>query len=196
MFAVMSSDVCYRYFVKMGQYRDGARSRFAKRSPINAMRLLPVDGPANRLSPSPRSMPTPEESTVMQYRSWVLTAATLLVLGSTAARAEDKKASAPFVHTVIFYLKADAPSSTADDIVTDCHEMLAKVPTVRSLKAGKPAEGGAGKKDFAVGLVILFDNAADFKTYVDHPNHKKFVGKYLKHLDTSKLAAFDFVDGK
>ncbi len=123
----------------------------------------------------------------------------LCALAAPAARAEGKKdAAAPFVHTVIFYLKADAPSDTADAIVADCHGMLAKIPTVRLLRAGKPAEGGSPptKKDYAVGLMILFDNAADLKTYADDPLHRKFVAKYLKFFDTSKFAVYDFPDGK
>jgi hypothetical protein len=135
----------------------------------------------------------------MPCRLPTLTACALCLLTATAARAEEKTgAAAPLVHTVIFYLKADAPSGTADEIVADCHEMLAKIPTVRLLKAGRPLEGSSGtaKKDYAVGLVILFDDAAGLKTYADHPQHRKFVGKYLSKFDASKFALYDFLDAK
>jgi hypothetical protein len=123
----------------------------------------------------------------------------LFALAARAARAEGKKdAATPFVHTVIFYLKADAPSGTADDIIADCHGSLAKISTVRLLRAGKPAEGSGPptKKDYAVGLTILFDDAAGFKTYADSPEHRKFVMKYLKFFDAPKMAIYDFVDAK
>lgn len=116
-----------------------------------------------------------------------------------AVRAEGKQSEAhPFVHTVIFYLKADAPAGTADEIVADCHEMLAKIPTVKLLRAGKPAEkaGGITKGDYGVGLMILFDDAEAFNTYVNHPLHRKFVAKHLKNCDPAKMAAFDFVEPK
>jgi hypothetical protein len=134
----------------------------------------------------------------MTNRLPCLAAVALLSLAAPAVRAEGKKSDAhPLVHAVIFYLKADAPADTTDEIIKDCHEMLAKVPTVRLLKAGKPADApGRAKKDYAVGLVILFDDVEGLKTYIDHPLHKEFVAKHLKHLDVTKLAGYDFSDAK
>lgn len=135
----------------------------------------------------------------MPCRLPTLTAFALCLLTATAARAEEKKdTAAPLVHSVIFYLKADAPSGTADEIIADCHEMLAKIPTVRLLKAGRPLEGSSGmvKKDYAVALFILFDDAAGLKTYAEHPQHRKFVAKYLSKFDASKFAVYDFLDAK
>jgi len=133
----------------------------------------------------------------MKYRSPTLAAVVVALACSPAVRAEGKNEAHPFVHTVIFYLKADAPSGTADQIVADCHAMLAKIPTVKLLRAGKPAEksGGVTKSDYAVGLMILFDDAAGFKTYADHELHKKFVAKYRNYFDP-KTAIYDFVDAR
>ncbi len=135
----------------------------------------------------------------MLYRLPSLAALAVLTLAVPVARAEGKKSdSPPFVHIVIFYLKADAPGGAADEILTDCHEMLAKISTVRALKAGRPAEGTSAlvKKDYAVGLTILFDDAEAYKKYTTDPLHLKFVQKYGKYFDTSKLAVYDFADGK
>ena len=41
--------------------------------------------------------------------------------------------------------------------------------------------------------VHLFDDAAEFKTYADHPLHKEFVSKYRKYFDP-KVTVFDFVE--
>jgi hypothetical protein len=130
-------------------------------------------------------------------QSW-LALTVLCALAGPAAAEGKKDAGTPFVHTVIFYVKADTPSTVVDDIVNDCHEMLAKIPTVRLLRAGKPAEaaGPPTKKDYAVGLMILFDDAAGFKAYADSQPHRKFVAKYLKYFDPSKMAIYDFVDAK
>jgi hypothetical protein len=138
----------------------------------------------------------------MLYRLSTLAVVTVLALCAPSVRAEGKAekkgTGGGVVHTVIFYLKEGAPSGTADEIVADCHEMLAKIPTVRHLKAGRPLEGAQrpAKKDFALALVILFDDAEGLKTYIDHPLHKGFVAKHGKHIDLGKLVGYDFTDGK
>lgn len=123
----------------------------------------------------------------------------LAVPGTSAEKVKaEKKDSAPYVHAVVLYLKADAPTGEAEALLADCHEMLAKIPTVRLLKAGRAAEKALmpAKKDFAVGLVMLFDDVEGCQAYIDHPLHKKFVEKHLMHLDTDKLGVYDFVNAK
>jgi hypothetical protein len=122
------------------------------------------------------------------------------MLGSRAS--EDRTASAkaaPLVHAVIFYLHADAPSGEADAIITDCHEMLASIPTVRQLRAGKPAEKEKpdnARKDYQVGLLVLFDDVKGLETYIDHPQHRQFVAKHGKFIEREKLSVYDFLDTK
>ena len=87
----------------------------------------------------------------MTYRLPTLAAVAVLSLRErpppVPRRRPKRRASAGgVVHTVIFYLKEDAPSGTADAILADCHEMLAKIPTVRHLKAGRPLEKAAGPR--------------------------------------------------
>src|SRR5215470_9967534 len=67
-----------------------------------------------------------------------------MLLAGAAEKKEDapKKTKAPYVHTVIFTLKKDAPKDEAAAMIADCHELLAKIPTVRELRAGRPAEKG------------------------------------------------------
>jgi hypothetical protein len=133
----------------------------------------------------------------MSRRSFAFAALALCAIFSGFSRADDKTGSPlPVVHTVIFYLKPDAPPEAADAIVADCHEMLAKVPTVRMLKAGRAADASPTKKGFGVGLVIFFDDAEGLKTYTAHPLHRGFVAKHLKNIETSKLGVYDFVDAK
>jgi hypothetical protein len=134
----------------------------------------------------------------MVYRLPCLAVAAFVALAAPAVRADEKKKdAAAYIHTVIFYLKADAPPGTADELLADCHE-LAKIPTVRLLKAGRTAQAvqPPTKKDFAVGLTVFFDDAEGFKTYAGHPIHLKLVGKYRQYFDISKLAIYDFVDSK
>jgi hypothetical protein len=103
----------------------------------------------------------------------------------------------PFVHAVIFTMKKDAPEGAADSMIHDAHDMLAKIPTVRELRCGKPAEKKAdAKNSYDVGLLVLFDDADGLKTYIDHPQHQKYVAKHLKNVERDKLLAYDFLDAK
>ncbi|MBY0523460.1 MAG: Dabb family protein [Gemmataceae bacterium] len=112
------------------------------------------------------------------------------------ARAADKDAKpGSYVHVVIFTLKKDAPKDEAQALIKDAHDLLEKIPTVRSLKIGPPAEKGTPKlaiKDFQVALAITVDDYDGLHKYLDHPMHVKYVEKHEKHLD--KVLVYDFVD--
>jgi Stress responsive A/B Barrel Domain len=101
--------------------------------------------------------------------------------------------AAPFVHTVIFYLKKDAPANEADAIIADTQRLLAKIPSVREIRAGRPADKGSAVvvKDYQVGLLVLFDDAEGMQTYLDHPLHKEFVSGHEKGFE--KVVVYDFV---
>jgi hypothetical protein len=127
-----------------------------------------------------------------------------LVAGDRAApplRAADKPAAkdAPYVHVVLFTMKKDAPAADVDLAIKDAHEMLEKIPTVRSLKIGRPAEKATpmfAKKDYQIGLVVLFDDYDGLQTYLDHAQHTQFVEKHSKNWDMEALRVFDFMDQK
>ncbi len=122
-----------------------------------------------------------------------------LVLCAAVAQAREEAKSAPLVHCVIFRLKKDAPADAVDQVIADCHKMLAKIRSVRSVRAGKPAQTGTDeklKKPFDVGLLVLCDDVAGLKAYIDDPLHKEFVAKYGKYFDIEHLQVFDFEDAK
>jgi hypothetical protein len=102
---------------------------------------------------------------------------------------------AAYVHTVLFHLKKDAPREEASALISDAHELLGKIPSVRELRIGRPAEKGTpdfAKKDFQVGLLVLFDDAQGLETYLNHPLHLKYVEKHMSHIDVEKLQVYDF----
>lgn len=108
--------------------------------------------------------------------------------------AADKADKANYVHTVIFYLKKDTPKAEADALVTDAHDLLEKIPSVRSLKIGPPAEKSTPEfsvKDYQLGLLCTFDDYDGLKTYLEHPQHLKYVEKHKKNLD--KVLVYDFI---
>ncbi len=110
----------------------------------------------------------------------------------------NKTVAAPFVHTVIFHLKKDAPAGTVEKIIEGCHT-LESIPTVRALKAGRPVSADdstpkVASQDYQVGLVVLFDDAAGQKTYLTHETHLKFVKDYGQYFE--KVLVYDFSDQK
>jgi len=115
-----------------------------------------------------------------------------------ADAAEGKAAAKPaFTHVVVFYLTKDAPKEEADALIADCHDLLARISTVRELKAGKPSDKGApmvSRTDYHVGLLVLFDNADGMKAYLDDKLHQDFITKHGKYIDRDKLIVLDFQD--
>jgi Stress responsive A/B Barrel Domain len=128
----------------------------------------------------------------------LLTGAVVAAERVKPAESPDKAVAAPYVHTVIFHLKKDAPADTAEKIIEGCHTLEA-IPTVRALKAGRPAPADdstpkVALQDYDVGLVVLFDDAAGLKTYLTHETHLKFVKDYGQYFE--KVQVYDFSDQK
>ncbi len=107
------------------------------------------------------------------------------------------KVRPPYVHAVIFYLKKDAPKDTVEKAIADCHTLLAKIPTVRGVWAGRPAEKSTPKfaaKDYDFALLVLFDNYEGLQEYIDHKLHIEYVERHGKHFD--RVSVFDFANQK
>jgi hypothetical protein len=117
-------------------------------------------------------------------------------VGAGAKGGEQPRAKmANYVHTVIFYLKKDAPRGEAGALIKDAHQMLTKIPTVRRLSAGRPAEKATPDvaiTDFQVGLLVHFDDYKGLQTYLDHPLHTEYVQKHKKYWE--KVAVYDFIN--
>jgi hypothetical protein len=135
----------------------------------------------------------------MRYTDVFAVAVVGLLLCAAAAGAREEQKSAPLVHCVIFRMKKDAPADAVDQVIADCHKMLAKIRSVRSVRAGRPAKTGTDeklKKPFDVGLLVLCDDVAGLKAYIEDPLHKEFVAKHGKYFDIEQLQVFDFEDAK
>src|SRR5260370_22423073 len=107
----------------------------------------------------------------------------------------DRKAIArkapPLVHTVVFTLKKDAPANEADALIADTQKLLSKIPSVREIRAGKPADNATpiAAKDYQVGLLVLFDDTQGLHTYADHPLHNEFVSNHERNFE--KVVVYD-----
>jgi Stress responsive A/B Barrel Domain len=130
----------------------------------------------------------------------VLSAAGLILAVAavrSAAEKEPAKKPARYVHTVIFTLKKDAPKDEEALMIADCHEMLGKIPAVKQLRAGRPAEMGTpklAKKDYNVALTVVFDDYDGLMAYDKSEPHQEFVKKHLEHVDLDKLLVYDYED--
>jgi hypothetical protein len=80
-------------------------------------------------------------------------------------------------------------------MIADCHKILAKIPTVRHVWAGKPCEKSNEPvvvKDYQFALSIHCDDADGLHQYIEHPQHKEFVAKHRQHIE--KVLVYDFVN--
>jgi hypothetical protein len=119
---------------------------------------------------------------------WFYLAATVDTTG-----AAEPKANPSYVHVVVFYVKKDSPAGEKDALIADAHKLLAKVPSVRSIQAGRPAEKhtpNIAVTDYHVALLVMFDNYEGLKAYDEHPLHKEYVDKHLPHIE--KVLVYDF----
>jgi hypothetical protein len=132
------------------------------------------------------------------FRLAMLTIGVAILFSTIPAHSSDKdksKSRAPLVHVVIVYLNQDAPADAADGLIADAQEMLAKIPSVREMTAGKPApKTGFAKTDYQVGLLLRFDDLEGLQAYEKHPQHQEFVKKHSKNVQLDKLTVFDFID--
>ena len=65
------------------------------------------------------------------------------------------------------------------------------------MRAGRPAAEGTPdvpKMQYDFALLVLFEDAAGLKAYIDHPLHVKFVQKHGPNFNMEKLQIFDFMD--
>ncbi|MCI0464699.1 MAG: Dabb family protein [Gemmataceae bacterium] len=127
----------------------------------------------------------------------VALAALIVAQGASAGGEKQGKKKAPYVHTVYFYLKKDAPKEEVSALIEDSHKLLAKIPSVRGLWVGRPAEQSTPKfaaKDYAVGLLVLFDDYAGLEQYLKHPLHDEYLEKHGKHWE--KVSVYDFMNQK
>lgn len=116
---------------------------------------------------------------------------------SAAEKEADKKPTHHYVHTVLFTLKKDAPKDEAAQIIADCHDLLGKIPSVKHIFAGRPADKATprfAKKDYDVALTVLFDDYDGLTTYDKSEQHQAFLKKHLANVDTDKLIVYDYQD--
>jgi len=92
------------------------------------------------------------------------------------------------------FLKLKDADSTSDgrrEVIDHTREVLPKIPGVRSVAVGEPADGHA-VASWDVSIVVRFDKIEDVEPYRLHPDHRAYVDTFLKpRLEVIKAWNFD-----
>jgi hypothetical protein len=98
-----------------------------------------------------------------------------------------------FIHVVLFWLKPDAPAGARDQLLRDCHELLAKIPGLTVFDAGLPAMTPRDVVDnsYAVGLLTGFADRGGHDAYQSHPLHLQFIAQ--NKANWARVQVYDFV---
>jgi hypothetical protein len=108
--------------------------------------------------------------------------------------AETSKGGERFYHAVFFTCKPGTPETEIDALIADCYNSLAKVPSVRSLHAGRRDTRMArdvNVKDYTVGLVVIFDDKAGHDLYNESAIHTDFMNNHKAYWSGVKV--YDFL---
>lgn len=118
------------------------------------------------------------------------------VLGSSISNvmaSSQEQQEEVIVHYVLFWLKEDLSQQEIKDF-SGFFEELRKVPTIKSLQYGPPAN--THKRDvvdnsFSYNLLVHFKNMDDLNVYETHPIHLAAIEKYSKNW--TKVVVHDSV---
>ncbi len=90
-------------------------------------------------------------------------------------------------HLVLFDLSEDATDDAVDAAVAALGALADEVPEVRELHVDRDAglaEGNAG-----LALLVVLDDVAAWRTYQDHPAHRRVVEQHVRPVITGRTAA-------
>ena len=77
------------------------------------------------------------------------------------------------------------------EVAAHSREVLAKVPGVRSLSVGVPADEPS-ERSWDLSIVLRFDSRDDIDSYRVHPHHRAYVDEYMKpKMEVVKAWNFD-----
>jgi len=99
-----------------------------------------------------------------------------------------------YVHSVYFTYKSQVPDGAAEALIKDVRQLLAKIPTVRCIEAGRrdpQAQREVNDKDFVVGLTVCFEDRQGHDEYQAHENHHAFLANHKDNW--TGVRVYDFI---
>jgi hypothetical protein len=101
---------------------------------------------------------------------------------------------AGLVHVVVLKAKGETSDADVQNTIDEAYAQLTKIKTVRGLWAGKPSSKSTtpdAATDYTLALVLIFDDTAGLKTYLNEPVHTKFTDKQLKKWEMPLVYDFE-----
>lgn len=100
---------------------------------------------------------------------------------------------AGLVHVVVLKAKAETTDAQIQNTIDESYSQLTKIKPVRGFWAGKPTtkETPEASTDYTIALVLVFDDAAGLKSYLNDSVHTKFTDKHLKRWETPVVYDFE-----
>ena len=89
-------------------------------------------------------------------------------------------------HVAMFRLKPDAPADAAKSLEEGLFLIAQTIEEISAYTYGPDLGLRDGNYDFAV--VAVFENEADFRTYVDHPDHQAFIRERLTPVVAERVS--------
>jgi hypothetical protein len=98
-----------------------------------------------------------------------------------------------FVHTVFFWMNSGVTDADRRQLINDCLELLGKVPTVKQIWAGPPAQTPREVVDnsYDVGLTVILQDKAGHDVYQEHPLHLDFIKRNKQHW--ARVQIYDYI---
>ena len=98
-----------------------------------------------------------------------------------------------FIHSVYFWLDEQADDQIRQRMLSDCTDLLSKIPVARHVFAGVPAMTPRPVVDnsYTIGLTVVLDDPAAHDQYQVHPLHQEFSSRYKQFW--KKVQIYDFV---
>ena len=123
----------------------------------------------------------------MKRRKFIKNSATSAAIGvlipSSITKSYTDSKNNLIAHYVLFWLKESLSENEKKDF-TQFFEELKKVPTIKSLHYGSPAnttQRDVVDNSFSYNLLVYFDNMEDLNVYETDPIHLEAIEKYSKY---------------
>lgn len=97
------------------------------------------------------------------------------VVGDSLGVHQKAKSQKLLRHVVLFKFKKDAEKAAVEKVVTAFKALPKKISEIHSLESGTDVSIEGKSKGFTHCFFVTFKSEADRKTYLPHPEHKKFV---------------------
>jgi hypothetical protein len=93
-------------------------------------------------------------------------------------------------HIALFSFKANTPQSAIDSAFVDLRRLAKVIPGISSFSAGGNSSPEGLADGLTHGFVMTFEDADARDAYLPHPEHEKFKGFVLPHIE--KVVVFDY----